>query len=134
MIVACRRIRCRCGNAERRPRKRRITRCFRGCCRNGFRHSSGLPAMFAEQRNESHGSDVLLLELAVLAGEEMQNLLLTVPERYEKLALLCQLLDVRRRDFGRSCADEYRIERSEFAPAEGSVTQHEGDVVRAHLF
>src|SRR5689334_6191185 len=95
--------------------------------------ASCLPAVLAEQRNESHGGDVFAVEIPAFLREEMQHLLVAIAERDQEPAVVRELLDVCVGHRRRSGANEDRIKRSKPAPAESSVAEHEGNVVRAHL-
>src|SRR4051812_45312211 len=84
-----------------------------------------LPAVFADERNESHWRYLHLLELVAASGVHEERLLLFVPDWNQDTSAFPQLLVVGGR-YGRgACSDQNRVVRSVLSPAQGSVAEKE---------
>ena len=91
------------------------------------------PAVFADQRHELDGAEILLVEIDMLRPRDLQELLLALalPDRNDQPAADLELLLQRLRHGRPAGGDQDRVERRGFRPAERAVTDTQLDVVVA---
>src|SRR5437764_14689456 len=91
------------------------------------------PAVRPQEGDESHGTDVTSLDRLAAPGQEREDLLVPLAERYHESASVGELLEQRRGHLGAAGAHENRVVGCILAPADRSVAHEQGDVPHTRL-